>query len=68
MSELLVKVKDMPTSLRQVCLESGFNDEDEMSPRAAVMEWSSWYIGDPSWADSIIYFYEELKADLEQKV
>lgn len=54
-----MKVKDLPMSLQEACVERGFVPDAEISPRQACMEWTGWHFGDPFWGGKIIDMYNE---------
>ena len=59
--DVKLKVQDMPYSLREALLKRGHKDDEKITPRDAVGEWSAWHLGDAHWANKIIDLYENSK-------
>lgn len=57
----LIKVKNMPSGVAEACRERGFDDDAELSPEGAMREWAGWHLGDPTWASTIIDYYDDLQ-------
>jgi len=46
MIDKILRVCDMPSEIREACIERGYYEEEEMSIENAMREWLAWEIGD----------------------
>lgn len=58
-----IAVKDMRPALRDACINRGYREAEEITPKMAAMEYAGWHIGDPSFAKTIIDLYENPRGD-----
>ena len=56
-----MKVSKLNATLKEACIERGFEPDDEISARQAVCEWCGWELGDPAWGETILDLYAAAK-------
>ena len=49
MIDRILKVSEMPTGVREACVERGHSDDAEMTIREAMSEWAAWELGSRYW-------------------
>lgn len=55
-------VDDLPSELRDACIQRGHSPHAEITPREALAEWCGWHIGDRVWASMILDLHEQAVA------